>query len=121
MAALKGLIFFFFSKQTACSSSDLWYTTVANWSGRSACYEESAGSIPDRACLCLSLSEASIYLSIHPSIHPSIHSFIPAISIAPLKVLYYSEALPTTARILYRSFTPVAPDQRYYHLRWLLL
>ena len=35
-----------------------------------------------------------------------IHSFIPAISIAPLQVLYYSEALPTTARILYRSFTP---------------
>ena len=33
-------------------------------------------------------------------------SFIPAISIAPLQVLYYSEALPTTARILYRSFTP---------------
>src|SRR6218665_2941555 len=29
-------------------------------------------------------------------------SFIPAISIAPLQVLYYSEALPTTARILYR-------------------
>ena len=28
-----------------------------------------------------------------------IHSFIPAISIAPLQVLYYSEALPTTARI----------------------
>src|SRR6218665_2077071 len=36
-----------------------------------------------------------------------IHSFIPAISIAPLQVLYYSEALPTTAQILYRSFTPV--------------
>jgi len=35
-----------------------------------------------------------------------IHSFIPAISIAPLQVLYYSEVLPTTARILYRSFTP---------------
>src|SRR6218665_3013800 len=35
-----------------------------------------------------------------------IHSFIPAISIAPLQVLYHSEALPTTARILYRSFTP---------------
>src|SRR6218665_3937058 len=35
-----------------------------------------------------------------------IHSFIPAISIAPLQVLCYSEALPTTARILYRSFTP---------------
>src|SRR6218665_3971888 len=35
-----------------------------------------------------------------------IHSFILAISIAPLQVLYHSEALPTTARILYRSFTP---------------
>src|SRR6218665_1011100 len=35
-----------------------------------------------------------------------IHSFISAISIALLQVLYYSEALPTTARILYRSFTP---------------
>ena len=35
-----------------------------------------------------------------------IHSFIHAISIAPLQVLYYSEALPTTARILYRCFTP---------------
>jgi len=34
------------------------------------------------------------------------HSFILAISIAPLQVLYYSEALLTTARILYRSFTP---------------
>src|SRR6218665_843263 len=32
--------------------------------------------------------------------------FIPAISIAPLQVLYYSKALPTTARILYQSFTP---------------
>jgi len=41
----------------------------------------------------------------HPPLH-HIHSFIPAISIAPLQVLYYSEALPTTARILYRSFTP---------------
>ena len=29
-----------------------------------------------------------------------------SISIAPLQVLYYSEALPTTARILYRIFTP---------------
>src|SRR6218665_1595552 len=35
-----------------------------------------------------------------------IHSFILAISIAPLQVLYHSEALPTTARTLYRSFTP---------------
>ena len=35
-----------------------------------------------------------------------IHSFILAISIAPLQVHYYSEAFPTTARILYRSFTP---------------
>src|SRR6218665_1861527 len=33
-------------------------------------------------------------------------SFILAISIAPLQVLYYSEALPTTAWTLYRSFTP---------------
>src|SRR6218665_2198214 len=40
------------------------------------------------------------------SIHSFIHSFISAISIAPLQVLYHSEALPTTARILYRSFTP---------------
>jgi len=30
-----------------------------------------------------------------------------AIPIAPLQVHYYSEALPTTARILYRSFTPM--------------
>ena len=36
----------------------------------------------------------------------SIHSFIPAISIAPLQVIYYLEALPTTARILYLSFMP---------------
>src|SRR6218665_368009 len=35
-----------------------------------------------------------------------LHSFILAISIAPFQVLYYSEVLPTTARILYRSFTP---------------
>src|SRR6218665_41606 len=35
---------------------------------------------------------------------PFIHSFIMAISIAPLQVHYYSEALPTTARILHRSF-----------------
>src|SRR6218665_3400760 len=42
----------------------------------------------------------------HMTFHSFIHSFIPAISIAPLQVLYYSEALPTTARILYRSFTP---------------
>ena len=34
-----------------------------------------------------------------------LHSFIPGISIAPLQVLYYSEALRSTARILYRSFT----------------
>jgi len=36
----------------------------------------------------------------------NIHSFILVISIAPLQVLYYSEALRTTSRILYRSFTP---------------
>ena len=34
------------------------------------------------------------------------YSFIPAISIAHRQVPYYSEALPTTARILYRSFSP---------------
>jgi len=33
-----------------------------------------------------------------------IHSFIASISIAPLRILYYSEPLPTTARILYRSY-----------------
>jgi len=32
-----------------------------------------------------------------------IHSFIPDISIAPLQVHYYSEALPTTALILCQS------------------
>ena len=36
----------------------------------------------------------------------SIHSFILAISIAHFQAHYYSEALQTTARILYRSFTP---------------
>src|SRR6218665_3056629 len=39
-----------------------------------------------------------------------IHSFISAISIAPLQVLYYSEALPTTARILELiSFYHISP------------
>src|SRR6218665_1277595 len=42
----------------------------------------------------------------HSTFECGIHSFIPAISIAPLQVLYHSETLPTTARILYRSFTP---------------
>src|SRR6218665_456642 len=37
---------------------------------------------------------------------PAGHSFIQTISIAPLRVLYHSEALPTTSRILYRSITP---------------
>jgi len=31
---------------------------------------------------------------------------IVGIYIAPLQVPYYSESFPTTARILYRSFTP---------------
>ena len=39
-------------------------------------------------------------------LHSLQHSFILAISIAPLQVHYYSEVLTTTARILYRSFTP---------------
>src|SRR6218665_3405233 len=47
-----------------------------------------------------------MYVRLLASVRQFIHSFIPAISIAPLQVLYYSEALPTTARILYRSFTP---------------
>jgi len=42
---------------------------------------------------------------IHHPIH-ILHSFILAIFIAPLQVLYYSEELPTTSRILYRSFMP---------------
>src|SRR6218665_1348155 len=42
------------------------------------------------------------------AVNSFIHSFIPAISIAPLQVFYHSEALPATARILYRSFTPKA-------------
>src|SRR6218665_2223141 len=50
--------------------------------------------------------------TVHPTrgvlqiVRPKYNSFIPAISIALIQVLYYSEALPTTARILYRSFTP---------------
>src|SRR6218665_2633518 len=45
--------------------------------------------------------------------HMFIHSFIPAISIAPLQVLYYSEALPTTARILILNIY-IAPLQGNY-------
>jgi len=41
-----------------------------------------------------------------PYIYSLFYSFIPAISIEPLQVLCYLEALPTTARILYRIFTP---------------
>ena len=44
-------------------------------------------------------------LSINNTCNPFIHSFILAISIVPIQVLYYSEAVPTTARILYWSFT----------------
>ena|SRR6218665_1941717 len=78
--------------------------------------------------VCLSLNEYCIVLSVckiyiicyniyiqilfaiytGPYIHT--HSFILIISIAPLQVLYYSEALQTTARILYRSFTPKRTD-----------
>src|SRR6218665_3333082 len=47
-----------------------------------------------------------ILLILSTGIYILIHSFILAISIAPLQVHYYSEAIPTTARILYRSFTP---------------
>src|SRR6218665_688405 len=44
-----------------------------------------------------------LIIKLSTSFHSFIHS---AIFIAPLQVLYYSEALPTTAWILYRSFTP---------------
>src|SRR6218665_608961 len=54
----------------------------------------------------LHLILSSSYLAFILSCLHLIHSFILAISIAPLQVLYHSEALPTTARILYRSFTP---------------
>src|SRR6218665_124192 len=51
--------------------------------------------------------DASLNLIFFPQqLFQSHPSFIPAISIAPLQVLYYSGALLTTARILYRSFTP---------------
>jgi len=41
-----------------------------------------------------------------PDIHMILLIIIKAISIAPLQVHYYSEALPTIARILYRSLAP---------------
>src|SRR6218665_1352867 len=46
-----------------------------------------------------------LFLCVHVCVlsYVFIHSFILAISIAPLQVHYYSETLPTTARILYRS------------------
>ena len=47
-----------------------------------------------------------LYVRTHAYMDRFIHSFILAISIAPLQVHCYSEALPTTARVLYRSFTP---------------
>src|SRR6218665_3897425 len=40
-----------------------------------------------------------------------LHSFIPAISIAPFQVLYYSEALPTTARDTVSEFHAEAHRQ----------
>ena len=41
---------------------------------------------------------------IYPGYFPPDSLIHSAISVAPLQVLYYSEALPTTARMLYRSF-----------------
>ena len=58
----------------------------------------------------------AVLLSVFVSAYSFIHSFIPAISIAPLQVLYHSKALPTTARILYRSFMP----KRYTKLNSLI-
>src|SRR6218665_268311 len=48
----------------------------------------------------------NILLLIHSVHFKFIHSFVKVTSILPLQVHYYSEALPTTARILHRSFTP---------------
>src|SRR6218665_3161802 len=58
--------------------------------------------------LATSNSHVSLPCLIKHSLHErsDLHSFILAISVAPLQVLYYSEALLTTARILYQSFTP---------------
>src|SRR6218665_830463 len=55
--------------------------------------------------MCKSIFGRNIYVHSKFSCVHSSHSFTLTISIAPLQVLYYSEALPTTARILYRSFT----------------
>src|SRR6218665_1072527 len=52
------------------------------------------------------LLRSLISIQAYACYHPIFHSFILAISIAPLQALYHSEALPTTARTLYRSFTP---------------
>src|SRR6218665_3916362 len=64
-------------------------------------------SFNSKNVLCLLVIFKQTDRSMITCIHSFIHSFIRAISIAPLQVLYYSEALPTTARILYRSFTPM--------------
>src|SRR6218665_4224412 len=67
-------------------------------------------------CLCLSVSllclsrSLCICLLMHQSVY-SIDIVYTSISIAPLQVLYYSEALPTTARILYRIFHAEAPQE----------
>src|SRR6218665_1437719 len=62
------------------------------------------------SCVCqpaLWLSLSGIRRLFHFTVADPVHSFIhSAISIAPLQVLYYSVALPTTARILYWSLTP---------------
>src|SRR6218665_1690898 len=55
--------------------------------------------------MCKSIFGRNIYVHSKFSCVHSSHSFTLTISIAPLQVHYYSEALPTTARILYQSFT----------------
>jgi len=47
-------------------------------------------------------------LTFHSVIRLVIHSFIPDISIAPVEVHYYSEALSTTALMLCRSKHAIA-------------
>jgi len=65
-----------------------------------------------------------VVVAAHPPLQPSdpttatstviiIHSFIPDISIAPLQVHYYSQALPTTSRYCVGVNTP----KRYRQLR----
>src|SRR6218665_122889 len=56
-------------------------------------------------CMNLHTKQAPLYLIDHRQWENDIHSFIPDISIAPILVHYYSEALPTTAIDTVSEFT----------------